>query len=516
MEKSTASKKQEEEWRAGVMKAFEANNSRTPKTSSRKAGDDPLMDNLHRADAGLADIYVKHYNGSVKIVDENGRGYIWNGQERLWKRAGSVECKHSIKNVLEPILNKLIKSLYEAKETEARNRQIEFIKKIVKRKVLSSGGLSGVFGFIIASIIDKTFDSRINVSNPDVLPIEHGQIIDLKTRAVRYRTFEDLFSFECPVTYLGDNHPCEHAERFFKQVFVGDQELIDYAKRLFGYSMTGHINEKSFYFLWGEGNNGKSTLMEMLGDILLSFYSPCDKEIFLKQEHSQRRNTASPSMIKLKGRRLCSCSETEDGKALDEPQVKMLTGGDTFTCRDLYKSEEQFKCVAKLMMLTNSAPIYNTMAPAMQSRIRLLPFLATFGRNPDPKNSKHFPIDEKFVSDLRSKNLSEVFTILVRGANRWYESGLACPKICQVELAKQNDGHDYLQQFIDQMCMIGGDDCREKKTDFHRSFKSWCERCKFAVIPMKEIVSRMENKGFKVIKNSVEFYTCISLDPSKK
>jgi putative DNA primase/helicase len=317
------------------------------------------------------------------------------------------------------------------------------------------------------------------------------------------------------VTYLGDTHSCENALRFFQQVFINNTELIDYALRLFGYSMTGHIDDKSFYILWGEGNNGKTTLIDLLECILQNFYNDCDTKLFLKEDHSKGRDVATPSMMRLKGRRLVSCAEIEDGKVLDEPQIKKLTGGDTISGRELYKSLESFKCKAKLVMLTNSAPSYNTLETAMQIRIKLLPFLAFFGDKIDEKNPNHFKKDTKFIRDLKTIHLSEVFTLLVRGARKWYESGLAYPEICDLELKKQNNNNDYLQQFIDSMC-ICVEGTKEKTSDFHKAYKLWSEGFRFPIISIKNVKIHMKEKGFEVYKSGSDYYKGLMLNPIKK
>jgi phage/plasmid-associated DNA primase len=121
---------------------------------------------------------------------------------------------------------------------------VEHLRHLLKTKVYSSAGLTGVFNFVVADIVDATFEETMNVSNPDVLPIAGGKLVDLRTREVRDRVKTDLFSFELNVSYLGDNHPCPEAERFFGQVFIHNAELIEFAQRLFGYSMTGHVSEK--------------------------------------------------------------------------------------------------------------------------------------------------------------------------------------------------------------------------------------------------------------------------------
>jgi putative DNA primase/helicase len=270
--------------------------------------------------------------------------------------------------------------------------------------------------------------------------------------------------------------------------------------------------------LWGTGNNGKSTLMEMLKDILGEYYSPISKDLLLKQKFSQGRDAATPSLMQLRGRRLCSTAETSADQPLDEPMIKMLTGGDTFVARALRENPVNVRCMAKLMMLTNEPPSYNTYEEAIALRIKMLPFLAKFSRTlPDRDRRKNnaapaedleaseerkccFLIDQEFVSRLRTTHLSEVFTLLVRGAFRWYqEKTLTYPSICGEALDRHNKEHDALEVFIAECCSVGGEQ-RVNVGVCHRAFNRWFTATGQTGIPppVRQIEASMKAKNFGV------------------
>jgi P4 family phage/plasmid primase-like protien len=512
--------------------------------------------NIYRKDEGLAEIYVCYYEDCMRITTTKGDGYLWNEEAKLWKRADHKECKHSIKKVLEPVLHRFLDEAKVQQQqekddkiskpankqrqdgSEAKKQQQEKDDKISKpankqrqdgseesekwkvvsialSKILSSHTLTAIFECVAVKLVDASFDLKINLADPDVLPIANGNLINLCTLQMRQRTKADLFSFECPVSYLGDSHVCPNAKRFFDQVFVGNADLIDFAQQLFGYAMTQHVSEKSLYFLWGRGNNGKTTLMEIMRDIMAGYYSTLPKEVLLKQDRPRGRDAASPSLMAIQGRRLCSVAETNPGEILDEAEVKRLTGADTISGRHLYQSTVEFSCLAKLMMLTNDPPSYNTLEQAMQDRIKLVPFLAHFTTlKIEPNEQRRFPIDQSFVEKLRTVNLSEVFTLLARGAQRWYSNGrrLVYPAICKDELNNHLEKQDHLSLFMAERCLLGlGDNFRIPAAKFYKEYSSWCISGGVPKPDRHQTRAQMKEKGYDIHRSNGEYYKGLSI-----
>ncbi len=470
---------------------------------------------LYQHDIGLAKFFMKH-NIHMKITDAQGNGYLWCTKTKLWEISAAGIVRAAITEVLQPILNKLIFQLRDSLTSCPTNtKTIDHLNHVtrIRDKIETASGITGLFTYVIKGLIreGEIFKRRINIYDPDVLPIANGELLYVKSGQRRERTPNDLFSFECPVSFLGWNHACPNATRFFNQVFVENDELIDFAQRLFGYAMTGHTTEESFYILWGTGRNGKTTLMNLMRKILADFYSPCDKEVLLKQERNRGRDAATPGLMAFCNSRLVSTSETNDYQQLDESMVKMLTGNDPIPARALYSNPITITSSAKLMMPTNKPPAYNTHLVAMQERVKMLPFLARFTNDDNKKGDHIYPADNQFLTDLKTIHLDEVFTLLVRGAARWYDSGMIYPKICKEYLDKHNDQHDHLAMFIEECC-----DCKNtykvKTSLFHEEFKKWCLDNGVETPSKIKIKEDMKYKGFIAKKSGVMHYFGIMIN----
>ena len=57
-------------------------------------------------------------------------------------------------------------------------------------------------------------------------------------------------------------------EKFLSDIFLGDNELVRYVKVALGYSLTGTTREHKLFIAYGSGQNGKSTLLETILEIL--------------------------------------------------------------------------------------------------------------------------------------------------------------------------------------------------------------------------------------------------------
>jgi len=81
------------------------------------------------------------------------------------------------------------------------------------------------------------------------------------------------------------------------------------------------------FILYGTGANGKSTflnvIMHILGDYAISTYA----ETFMKRNN----DTSTNDIARLRGTRLVTTTEMEQGKRLSEHLIKQVTGNDQLT-----------------------------------------------------------------------------------------------------------------------------------------------------------------------------------------
>jgi phage/plasmid-associated DNA primase len=116
---------------------------------------------------------------------------------------------------------------------------------------------------------------------------------------------------------------------FLNRVAGGDAELVAFLQRMCGYALTGITREHALFFLHGVGANGKSTFINVLTGIIGDYHRAAPIETFTAS-HTDQHPT---DLAGLRGARLVTSVETEEGRRWAESKIKALTGGDEISAR---------------------------------------------------------------------------------------------------------------------------------------------------------------------------------------
>lgn len=298
-------------------------------------------------------------------------------------------------------------------------------------------------------------------------------VINLRTGSLRPGCQDDYVSKVSPVEYTGIETPAPNWEKALKEIFEDRQPLINFICRLFGYSMSGLTTEAFLPVLFGQGRNGKSTIIETISHVMGNMAAPIRAEMLLDQGHLKSSAAASPDIMALRGLRLAFASETDQGRRFSTSKIQWLTGSDTMTGRYLYdKRDITFRQTHTLILLTNHLPNVNDNDFAFWERVCLIPFPLSFvTRRPERENER--PADK----NLRSKLLAEqsgVLAWLVRGFIQWQERGLDPPAIVVDATKNYRRDEDLIGHFVEECCAeVKGAETTAR--DLYDHFKKWWE-----------------------------------------
>src|SRR4029453_11333684 len=107
------------------------------------------------------------------------------------------------------------------------------------------------------------------------------------------------------------------------------------------------------FFPYGTGQNGKSTFIECKHRLLGTYATKASPALYTVNRWGTE---PEGEIARLKGTRLATGSETEEGARLAEARVKDITGGDTLTGRELYCPAFNFRPTHKLWIYGNHRP----------------------------------------------------------------------------------------------------------------------------------------------------------------
>src|SRR5690606_29418350 len=119
--------------------------------------------------------------------------------------------------------------------------------------------------------------------------------------------------------------------------------------------------------------NGKSTLTDIIAHVMGDYSVATSIQTFM---FDPRRSggQATPDLARLPGRRLVLANEPEQGMRFSESIVKLITGGDVMTARNLNEGFFEFKPVFKLFLSANLKPVIRGQDEGIWRRMRLVPF----------------------------------------------------------------------------------------------------------------------------------------------
>jgi putative DNA primase/helicase len=286
----------------------------------------------------------------------------------------------------------------------------------------------------------------------------------------------------------------------------GNRGLIDFLRAAVGYSLTADVREKCFFFLWGGGDNGKSTFVEtvhaLMGD---DYWAKTRAETILEQK--THNSEALQALAMLLGVRFVSATELPEGSHLNEARVKDMTGQDTIPARHLYAKLFSFTPVFKVWMYGNHKPFVRGADEAIWRRIRLVPFTVTI------------PPDQQDRT-LRDRLLGELPGILnwaLRGCLDWQARGLPAPPEVSAAVSEYRGEMDLIPAFLRDCCRTDRPDIEPCRVSaLYQAYTAWCEQRGEQPMGSRTFNRQLKARGVKQSRASSGHYVwkSIALLPS--
>jgi putative DNA primase/helicase len=422
----------------------------------------------HLTDLGNARRFVAQHIRDVRYVPQWGEWIAYTG--RRWQRDTTGEVVRRAKET----------SLSIYQEAFARANQEERVE-YSKHAVRSESARS-----ITAMLELAKTEPGIPVephqldADPMLLNVLNGTI-DLRTGILHAHDRADLCTKLAPVNFdPGASLPL--FDEYLKTV-VPDEEQRGFLKRCAGYSLTGSTSEERLLFIFGPEASGKSTFIETLKAALGDYAATADFETFLA-----RRDVGGPrpDLARLAGARFVSSIEVEDGKRLAEGLVKLLTGGDTITVRELYQKAFEFRPQFTLWLAANDEPRIRDDDGAMWRRILQIPFTVSI-----PEEDR----DPEIKATLRDPAVAgpAILAWAIEGCLDWQRIGLAPPKSILEATRAYRDRMDPIAEFLQDRCE-GGSLHRVTSAALFAAYLEWCKAAVVRPLSKRSFGLRMAGK----------------------
>jgi putative DNA primase/helicase len=387
-------------------------------TRRNAVGPDEALDEAADLDGGpitqdgLARVFAQRYAGRLRYDHHTGAWFEYDGVH--WRRDERERAFQFVR----------------ALGREMSDGEKDGVKKEVRKVQFAAGVEKMSRGDEALAVTSEEWDQ-----DPYLLGTPGGTV-DLRTGELRPANPAE------GITKLAAVAPAETADcprflRFLEETF-DDEDAISFVQRWAGYCLTGDIREHALVFGEGAGGNGKSVLLNVLAGVMGDYATTAAMDTFTASKFD--KHTTDVAM--LRGARLVTASETEEGRFWAAARIKSLTGGEPITARFMRQDNFTFRPTFKLFVIGNHRPALQNVDDAMRRRLNILSF-HNRPAVPDPG------LEEKLKTEWPG-----ILRWIVDGCLEWQREGLAPPESVKAASADYFDNQDLLGEWLAEECRV--------------------------------------------------------------
>lgn len=423
-----------------------------------------------RTDTGNAHRLYDRCNGEIRYSYARKKWYYWTG--KVW----ALDDTGEVKKYTDLVLADMKAQAFEIEDEKERESFLKFVTTCgnSNRKnamITETQHLDGI------PILPDQMDAY-----QEYLNCQNG-IVNLRNGELMPHVPEFMMTKLCLCEYDTSSKVPKRWIQFLNEVCNGDQDLIRYLQKCIGYSLTGSNREQCAFFLYGIGNNGKSTFLETISDMLGGYAANAQPDTLMTKKNDS--GGANSDIARLKSIRFVTTEEPSEGVRLNEGLVKQLTGGGKVTCRFLFGDEFEYEPEFKIWIATNHKPVIRGTDVGIWRRIRLIPFEVNIPKEKVDKNLKY---------KLREE-MPQILRWAVEGYMMYSKEGLDMPDAVQRATAEYKSEMDLLQTFTDACVVI---DYTVPKgvpaNELYAAYVRWAERNNEYVMTSRKFFTEIGKK----------------------
>lgn len=450
-----------------------------PSGALRKPDPEPDPDQLPAfSEFALADTFIAKHGEDWRYTDEEKVWRKWDGL--LWREDKDKTITWEVTQC-----NRAVIHAHLADSTPA-NR----MKAAQLRTTNAVIGLA--LSYREVAVTKDTWNAH-----PMLLGTPAG-LIDLETGKLQEPRKSAMITKATLIAPASGEHP--YWDMVLARASGGDTGMLHYLQKLIGYSLTGDTRQEAMFYLHGPGNSGKSKfilpIQEIMGDYAKSF----EIDLFL----AGAKENMSEKFAQLADVRLAIGSEPQEGGRWHEGRLKLATGRNRISCRDVYAKRMEYLPQFKIWVEGNSRPALNSVGEEIRRRFHLIEYKGGV-----------IPEDERIL-DLPDKLRAEYPQILqwaIEGTQAWLAEGLGLPEQVSHDVDEYLSDEDTLGAWFAE-CVIRDPDARTYTNDAYLSYKPWADARGEYVPPQKVLTQRIRNRGYAIGKSGTKFFRGFRLKDS--
>jgi putative DNA primase/helicase len=243
---------------------------------------------------------------------------------------------------------------------------------------------------------------------------------------------------------------------------VANQLTMAFLQRWFGYCLSGETSQQKMLIFCGPGANGKSTVLNAVSWVLGDYASHIDAATLTTGPVSGGKPRSD--LARLKSKRFVTAAEFEPTAVVNEPLLKLMSGGDSITCRAPYeKADFQFTPAFKLVIAANERPRIRGTDDGIWRRLLLVLF---------PTSIPEIDQDRDLGVKLRQE-APGILNWMLEGLRNYQQEGLSVSPQVAEATAVWREATDTVGSFI-KACVTPLATAATPWSDIKQAFNQYC------------------------------------------
>ena len=292
------------------------------------------------------------------------------------------------------------------------------------KKVESLQTLTLVKKDLQMSICDNEFLNKLDLTDGKIVFLDG--IYDIATDSFRNGLrYEDYLSYTLPYNYRrATADDINYVKKETMKICANEEWRFKYYMDILGYSMLQLPDEEqaAFFMVGLTAGNGKSTILEALGDMMEKYVVKLNSKTFSKGYADYKKSINS-----IKGARIAWINEVEK-KPQDIDTIKDIADGKSIMNPVVFKQqEEKIQIKSKLFFVSNGEIAFAN-DEGIKRRYRYVEFIAKFHKQQDYdaldlKRDIDFVQNDSFSKFLHTENgFFALLELILQGSRRWLET----------------------------------------------------------------------------------------------
>lgn len=328
----------------------------------------------------------------------------------------------------------------------------------------------------VANLLEFCVDKRRDEFpvNTHIVVFENGTL-EIDTGHFRKNSPDDLATSALAINYDADRKKMPWTKHFLETIADGDDDLYELMLQVIGYILSNDVKAKSFFYLEGVGDAGKSRFC----DLIASFFpiSGANKVARIALQDLGAK-FALGNLVNAK----LNISEDLPDSPLSPTtvsRIKMISDANPLEAEAKYVQAFSFRPLCKMLFASNHPLRLKEYDAAFVNRVVYIPFL-----HPIPKEKQDKYILEKMRGELPAlfNHAFKAYKRLVANGYTWAGADRFKPNISTVSSGISIDKELVLKRFVSKCCEVTPDSITAT-TDLQAAYVQFCR--KYTYLPIQ-------------------------------